>query len=107
MLSSYSIAATRSAATIPKGCLNSIPSYDFTCPGFCLFDLVADPCETENVIDNYPGIAEELKQQLGSYWPKIRPQKEPVYVDPMANPVFCSNVWFNWLDAHWTSQCVR
>lgn len=107
MLTSDSIAASRSAATIPDGCLDSELSYDFTCPGFCLFDLVADPCETVDVIEKYPGVADELKQQLGAYWPQIMAQKEPVYVDPMADPVRCNNVWFNWLDTDWQAECVR
>lgn len=69
----------------------------FKCEQWCLFDLFEDLCETTNLIDKEPLIAQELKVKLGQYYEELVPQK-PHVVDRDSNPAYCNNTWFTWLD---------
>ncbi|XP_025995487.2 LOW QUALITY PROTEIN: arylsulfatase B [Solenopsis invicta] len=63
----------------------------------CLFDIKADPCETKNIVHQYPRIARELDQILEHYGHYVRMQvKTPVdwfHADPRRT----NNTWEPWL----------
>lgn len=84
-----------------KDCPKSATTTFTTCDvDSCLFDLLDDPCETKNLIDVYPEVAEELKAIIREkHLPHLVPQQK-VYVDPKADPKYCNGAWFTWMDPH-------
>lgn len=68
-----------------------------TVENLCLYDLFEDPCEATNIASTSPKILERLSEKLKEAWTYLKPQK-PKFVDPRANPAFCNNTWFNWLE---------
>lgn len=69
----------------------------FVCGGFCLFDLVVDPCETRDVAGTYPEVVEELKAAMEVYWKTLVPRPEYQW-DPIADPKHFNSTWCTWLD---------
>ncbi|KAK5638661.1 hypothetical protein RI129_012956 [Pyrocoelia pectoralis] len=65
--------------------------------GLCLFDLVNDPCETENVAKKYPHIITDLSKQLLSYWKILKPQDKH-FTDTKSNPIYYNNTWSTWME---------
>ncbi|XP_075535413.1 arylsulfatase B-like isoform X2 [Dermacentor variabilis] len=63
----------------------------------CLFDLVEDPCEYNNVADEMPEVVQRLLSRLDHYEETAVPpgNQEP---DELANPALHSNVWVSWQD---------
>lgn len=85
----------RSRATVR--CPNRRRDDRSPCPdGPCLFNLDADPCETNNLAVNYIDIASHLFDVLKYYKTTLVPQinQRP---DPLnANPVRFNNTWQSW-----------
>lgn len=82
-------------------CRNDDPV--ISCIDGCLFDLKNDPCETNNIINRYPKIAEILFKQIDKFYTEMIPQKIPV-VDLRANPLNYNGTWCTWLD---DELCVK
>ncbi|KAL3272016.1 hypothetical protein HHI36_022482 [Cryptolaemus montrouzieri] len=75
------------------------------CEGFCLFDLVEDPCETENLIkdESKKEIISGLKARLAEIWKQLVPQTNKP-VDANSNPAKYNGTWCTWLD---DELCVK
>ena len=62
-----------------------------------LFDIQKDPGQHDDVIKEYPEVAEKLRALYDPYWEKISPRLGPVRIDvgnPAENPtVLCSQDW--------------
>ncbi|XP_065281154.1 arylsulfatase B-like [Dermacentor albipictus] len=63
----------------------------------CLFDVVEDPCEYNNIADEMPEVVQRLLARLDHYEETAVPpgNQEP---DELANPALHSNVWVSWRD---------
>ncbi|XP_015374155.1 PREDICTED: arylsulfatase B-like [Diuraphis noxia] len=61
----------------------------------CLFDLVADPCETNNVAKKYVAVSGQLYEALKYYRRLLVPQTNRPF-DPAANPARFNNTWTSW-----------
>lgn len=86
----------RQDATV--NCRSNASLYNFiTCNVTeCLFDIKNDPCETKNVVNQYPRIARELDQILENYSRSIAIQVKPP-VDWLADPRRTNNTWEPWI----------
>ncbi|XP_045468518.1 arylsulfatase B-like [Harmonia axyridis] len=75
------------------------------CSGFCLFDLLEDPCETENLIkdESKKDIINNLKFKLQQYWEVMVPQTNKA-VDIESNPAKYNGSWCTWKD---DQLCVK
>ncbi|XP_011881604.1 PREDICTED: arylsulfatase B-like [Vollenhovia emeryi] len=62
----------------------------------CLFDIESDPCETRNIVNQYPRIARELDQFLEQYGRNVTVQLKPP-VDWLADPRRTNNTWEPWI----------
>ncbi|KAL4103622.1 hypothetical protein QTP88_018981 [Uroleucon formosanum] len=62
----------------------------------CLFDLLADPCETNNVAKKYVGVSGQLYEALKYYRRLLVPQTNRPF-DPSANPSRFNNTWSSWI----------
>lgn len=63
----------------------------------CLFNLLDDPCEKDNLAESYPEIVERLTEKIEfarktAELPRNRPS------DPRADPRFFNNSWSYWLE---------
>lgn len=78
-------------------CRPKIEKSAINCKNFCLFDLIKDPCETNNIINEKPLIAKRMKRKLLQFYKEIVPQP-PKYVNPRSNPTSSNNTWTNWAE---------
>ncbi|XP_055343843.1 arylsulfatase B-like isoform X2 [Paramacrobiotus metropolitanus] len=63
----------------------------------CLFDLINDPCETNNIASSYPNLLQTLKQKISVYNQSVFPfQNKPF--DPASHPDLHQGLWTPWLD---------
>ncbi|XP_024878388.1 arylsulfatase B-like [Temnothorax curvispinosus] len=62
----------------------------------CLFDIENDPCETKNIVEQYPRVARELDQFLEQYGRNVTIQVKPP-VDWLADPRRTNNTWEPWI----------
>lgn len=63
----------------------------------CLFNLMDDPCERNNVALDHLGILEELREEVERYrQTAVEPRNKPA--DPRSDPGFYNNTWTWWLD---------
>ncbi|KAL3272013.1 hypothetical protein HHI36_022479 [Cryptolaemus montrouzieri] len=69
------------------------------CKGFCLFDLLEDPCETENLIEDETKqeIVSGLKARISEFWKQLIPQTNKP-VDVNSDPAKYNGTWCTWLD---------
>lgn len=65
----------------------------------CLFDIENDPCETRNIVEQYPRIARELDQFLEKYGRNVTVQMKPS-VDWLADPRRTNNTWEPWIPSN-------
>jgi len=74
------------------------PRTQSPCPAgeACLFDLVADPCETNNVAKKYVAVSGQLYEALKYYRRLLVPQTNRPF-DPAANPARFNNTWSSWM----------
>ena len=62
----------------------------------CLFHILSDPCEFNNVAAVYPGMVQQLLNRLDEYRATmVAPNNKPV--DPNGNPFKHGGVWQPWL----------
>jgi len=68
-------------------------------PGdICLFDVRADPCETNNLTPQFPNVARFIFQELVNVRKTLVPQLNvPQEVD-LADPAFFNGTWSPWYD---------
>lgn len=63
----------------------------------CLFNIEADPCETNNLADKFPDILLQLSKELRmENTTAVPPANIPI--DPRGNPRFWDNVWTDFGD---------
>lgn len=62
----------------------------------CLFDLLSDPCETNNVAKKQVTISDQLFKALQYYRRLLVPQSNRPF-DPAANPARFNNTWSSWI----------
>ena len=93
----------RSLDRIKKGevtCGPPPPNAMHNCQGGkkpCLFNVVNDPCEYENVAAEQPDILARLLRRLQHYnQTAVPPLRKPS--DPRANPIYWDYTWTNWMD---------
>ncbi|EFA05056.1 arylsulfatase B precursor [Tribolium castaneum] len=84
-------------------CRNDSFRPPLNCSQPCLFDLENDPCETTNIIEENPEIAERLLRRIADFFEVLVPQGDST-IDPNANPQRYNNTWCTWLDDDW---CVK
>ncbi|CAN7937135.1 unnamed protein product [Ixodes hexagonus] len=63
----------------------------------CLFDLLKDPCEYNNVADQHPEVVEQLLANLAAYNASSTPPSN-VPIDLRSNPALHDNLWVSWGD---------
>ena len=63
----------------------------------CLFNIVEDPCEYNNLAHSHPEILERLTTVLEAYNATAVPPKN-CPLDPKADPKLHDNVWTWWAD---------
>lgn len=63
----------------------------------CLFDVVNDPCELNNLADKFPNIVKTLTTRLLQFnASSIAPGNLPI--EAKANPIFFDHTWSNFGD---------
>jgi hypothetical protein len=63
----------------------------------CLFDVISDPCEENNLAEKYPNILKMLTKRLQEYNASaIPPGNEPI--DERGNPKYFNYTWTNFGD---------
>lgn len=67
------------------------------CGGFCLFDLLEDPCETKDISGEKSEVFEEMKGKLLEFWEQVVPHKIGA-PEEKADPKNYNNTWVTWRD---------
>lgn len=63
----------------------------------CLFDIVVDPCENDNLAEKYPNIVKFMLSKLKDYnITAVPPGNLPI--DPKGDPIFFDHTWTNFGD---------
>ncbi|XP_055627337.1 arylsulfatase B-like isoform X2 [Toxorhynchites rutilus septentrionalis] len=63
----------------------------------CLFDVINDPCELNDISHKYPGKLQELAAIVELYRSKaVKPRNKPA--DPAANPANFGGIWTWWMN---------
>ncbi|XP_055333762.1 arylsulfatase B-like [Paramacrobiotus metropolitanus] len=64
----------------------------------CLFDLVNDPCELNNIAASYPSMLKTLKDKIAVYNTTFFPSRKVSY-DPASDPgKYWDGIWVPWKD---------
>lgn len=63
----------------------------------CLFNILSDPCELNNVIFKYPDVVRIMESTLEMY-KKTEVPRGNKSVDPRADPKLYNYTWTNWWD---------
>lgn len=72
-----------------------IPCYPLDGP--CLFDIVEDPCERNNIALSNLQIVQEMEQEIKKFSESaVLPRNKPS--DPRSNPINFNNTWTWWYD---------
>lgn len=69
----------------------------------CLFDLLEDPCEIQNIAQEQPQITKQLLERIQQFVEELVPQTNKPS-DRAANPIYYNNTWCTWLDV---GSCPR
>ncbi len=63
----------------------------------CLFNVTADPCETNNLAFSYPDAIAMMESTLSLYsTTAVEPLNKPI--DPRADPRYWDYTWTNYMD---------
>ena len=83
----------KAATTVCKENQKKIPCHPLEHP--CLFDIIADPCEQQNLAQDYPKILQNLEIKVQKYRTKAeKPRNKPS--DPLAAPELNEFSWTWW-----------
>ncbi|XP_063824556.1 arylsulfatase B-like [Ostrinia nubilalis] len=63
----------------------------------CLYNITADPLETQDLWDDSPDIVRRLSLRLRSFWSDLKPRSPPLS-DLRADPSARGFVWLPWLE---------
>lgn len=63
----------------------------------CLFDVINDPCEENNLADKYPNIMKTLMMRLEEFNASALPPGN-LPIDERGNPNYFNHVWTNFGD---------
>lgn len=63
----------------------------------CLFNISADPLETQDLWHSSPEIVRHLTLRLRSLWTELKPRSRPSS-DSRADPSLRNYVWYPWID---------
>jgi len=69
-----------------------------TVRGSCLFDLSVDPCETNDLSAEHPGLVQELTELLKNYTTTLVPQLNEPLNPVLADPARFNYIWSPWED---------
>ncbi|XP_008216017.2 arylsulfatase B [Nasonia vitripennis] len=72
-----------------------------SCRDTCLFDIVKDPCETTNIIDEHPEMEIVLNTYIQGYKAVLMNQTN-TYIDPAGYPENFNGYWMPWMDHEYT-----
>lgn len=64
----------------------------------CLFNVKADPCETQDLSGTYPDVADKLYARLQDEIKRTIPRRVPLYRDLRAAPSLHNYTWTVWAD---------
>ncbi|XP_043197040.1 arylsulfatase B-like [Amphibalanus amphitrite] len=67
------------------------------CADGCVFDVVADPCETTDLSDTQPLLRRQLEERLDQLRASMVPSRK-VPADPRADPKLWNYTWTYWAD---------
>lgn len=77
----------------------SNPDQQYECfDGYCLFDILQDPCEYRNVAKQNPQTLEATIHMLERFKSEITKQATDLIIDPDADPRRFSGYWEPWLE---------
>lgn len=62
----------------------------------CLFDIIKDPCEHNDVSDENPVVYEMMLKKLNQYRNTMIPPRENDTFDPEADPKRHNGEWISW-----------
>lgn len=62
----------------------------------CLFNILDDPCEQDNIVNLYPKFVYFIEKLIESYERTGVPDT-PLISDPASNPEFFNNTWSIWV----------
>uniref|UniRef100_A0A182Q886 Sulfatase N-terminal domain-containing protein n=1 Tax=Anopheles farauti TaxID=69004 RepID=A0A182Q886_9DIPT len=95
-LSETQVLPIRQAATI--ACPKDVP--EVSCEPLkrpCLFNIIEDPCERQNLADQYPDVLNDLQADVALYRRNsVRPRNQPP--DGLSDPSLYNNTWTWWQD---------
>jgi len=77
----------------------SNPDQQYECfDGYCLFDILQDPCEYRNLAKQNPQTLEVTIHMLERFKREITKQATNLIIDPDADPRRFSGYWEPWLE---------
>lgn len=102
-LSAIQYAELRQQANIESLCsvvmLNQTSDVGMCNKSFCLFNIVDDPCEVNDLSDIRPDVLNVLLQKLKLFNTTVVPISNIYEPDPRAHPKYWHNYWVPWLDS--------
>ncbi|XP_031766684.2 arylsulfatase B-like [Galleria mellonella] len=63
----------------------------------CLYNITADPTESNDLWNNLPDLVRHLTLRLRTLWADMVPRRQP-QLDPKANPSFHNYIWYPWVE---------
>ncbi|XP_072939691.1 arylsulfatase B-like [Epargyreus clarus] len=64
----------------------------------CLFNIKEDPCETRDISQTYPQVAEDMNTRLQAEIQRMIPRQVPFSYDSRAHPSLHNFTWTTWAD---------
>jgi hypothetical protein len=77
---------------------NSTPCDPVANSNTCLFDIAADPCETNNLASSHPEVLQEMLHLVSKYETTLVPQLNKPLDAEGSDPRKFNNTWSPWMD---------
>lgn len=85
--------------TCPERVSNPNPDQQYECfDGYCLFDILQDPCEYRNVAKQNPQTLDATIHMLEQFKNEMTMQSPDPLIDPEADPRRFAGYWEPWLE---------
>ncbi|KAL5280203.1 hypothetical protein ACFFRR_004271 [Megaselia abdita] len=66
----------------------------------CLFNLKEDPCEKNNLVDNFPDLVDKMRRKVDGYRKKSQPNLWNGTVDFESDPKLHDGFWGPWIEGN-------